>query len=104
MLLLLGIDDLARNVSTRKKVLFADYMSLLFIDSCLPSLKDVVCKVVTNWFQKNKQVVNIDKTNCMNFSLKHSPTNTQNLEIYFKKTKHVNETKLLGLCRQQNIK
>lgn len=108
LLFLLYIDDINDFIELGKLILFADDTSILITAAnkiCMEEAIDTLMSQITNWFQKNKLIINKEKTVFMNFQ--SSPLVQKSDTIpYLDNTllNSVTETKVLGIWVQENLK
>jgi hypothetical protein len=101
LLFIIYINDLPLSVNKLASVfLFADDTSILVTDKNHCALKDKVTGTlshIANWFAANKLVLNINKTNIINFALKQSANPLLAVSFDNMVMNEVPEIKFLGI-------
>lgn len=108
LLFLIYINDIASCINSQKLVLFADDTSVLFKNKNAVDLQadiDLNLKVLSNWFDCNRLIINTDKTVIMNF---HTVQNINHFTAVMKLNNSlitsVKDTKFLGIWVQDSLK
>jgi len=88
--------------------MFADDINMLITDSDIGVLQDKINKVTTElegWFNKNKLVINTNKTGIMSFYNKHKiHTVKPKVTINNMDLNYITETKFLGIHITESLK
>lgn len=108
ILFLLYIDDLNDTVHAKQKILFADDTSILITgleQKHLQLSTDTSLLELTHWFNKNKLIINTEKTVAMNFHLSHHKQQSNHtLKINDRSLTLVDDVKFLGIYLQSDLK
>ena len=108
LLFLLYINDLPLNIHGANVIMFADDINMLITDSDIDVLQGKINKVTAElecWFNKNKLVINTNKTGIMSFYNKHK-VHTVKPKVTINKMdlNYITETKFLGIYITESLK
>lgn len=107
LLFLIYINDLPSCIESQAvTVLFADDTSILVRNKSKHKLTDYASQVLVTldeWFNANKLVVNVDKTNFIDFVLQNKVKNDIQLWCKDKEIKQTKNTKFLGVQISENL-
>lgn len=106
MLFLIYINDFPASVTSAIPTLFADDTSLIISgqEQILDKKIDNTIQQISEWFTVNDIIINVQKTQAINFTLlKNSTCTTSNIQMEKQTINYVQSTKFLGVWIDANL-